>query len=703
MADPPAALPPAPPATRESTAELARHHALTNARNAPRRQDRSYDNEWARYKRWVTLQRGLNNIPMDIKYITRANIDLYFQQEVTQRQIQPTGARRIVSALQKIANQVEYIDGRDSITVESASVLLALDVHQRYYMERMNQVDGRLDPHGNLPTNVLTEEELCRAHHVILETATLNWKDLSLSWSTCESTFMRWDSIRKLTLRDLRVNFTHCPQPQGGQGRKFSGMMTHILRKRIHKEKAATTRVAGAWRHKNVFRCCTGYLAMNLFVRLHSDRTLHFLRSNSPDPKVPPDWWGRRVICEWNDDNAAHEAYKVVIARASLKPTKVLHLRLQGIESASRGGLDNDECGTLSKHSTQKISRYATELYPPVLKNKSGFLNRQDEYYVGRTELMITDQMKATFNVVKCLFPLIEVWQEEQRSAHGDHTDAAYHFVQCLLPWIAHVIFQDGIYWIHHYPNHEVSRLLLHVFPPWYPEWAERARTWVTGMERSRKISQVSQLSQAAQSSYDVLYSDLQQVRQEQERSRQEQERSRQVQERFQDQVIHWIGRVDVQRAAEGVPPQEVPRRQGQVQPQARGPPPPGPPPPPVGLPPAPRNERLAVPYFPPALPCSMLELLNQHRDYKLESFANTSKAHWSPAVKLAYSKRRYLYKHIDLQAHRLRGDGDYFLDKLPRAAAMMDRLRNEKTLPEYLKVLKRADPTTKTRTRRRT
>jgi hypothetical protein len=164
----------------------------------------------------VTQQRNLNHIAHGIKYITRENIgDLYFQEKVIIREFQPTTARRVVSALQKIANEVEYIDGIDSITVLSPSVLQALNIHQRYYMERMNQMDGSKEPHGNLPTNVLQEEELCRVHHDILTMAALNWKDLSLSWSTYESTFMRWNSLSKLTLRDLKLNFTHGPPNQG--------------------------------------------------------------------------------------------------------------------------------------------------------------------------------------------------------------------------------------------------------------------------------------------------------------------------------------------------------------------------------------------------------------------------------------------------------------------------------------------------------
>jgi hypothetical protein len=78
--------------------------------------------------------------------------------KVITRDVQPTTARLVVSALQKIANEVEYIDGIDSITVLSPSVLQALNIHQRYYMDRLNQMDGSKEPHANLPTNVLQEE-----------------------------------------------------------------------------------------------------------------------------------------------------------------------------------------------------------------------------------------------------------------------------------------------------------------------------------------------------------------------------------------------------------------------------------------------------------------------------------------------------------------------------------------------------------------
>jgi hypothetical protein len=98
-----------------------------------------------------------------------------------------------------------------------------------------------------------------------------------------------------------------------------------------------------------------------------------------------------------------------------------------------------------------------------------------------------------------------------------------------------------------------------------------------------------------------------------------------------------------------------------------------------------------------------MGEVFTQHRDYKLESYANTNKAHWSTAMRIAYSKRRYLYQHIDAQARRLPGNGDDVLEKLPWAADIVDRQRNVLllSLDKFLRELKKHDPARRTRARR--
>jgi hypothetical protein len=111
------------------SAALARHHARNNAEAAAVTHNRPYENGWTRYKRWVTQLRNQNSIPVGMKYITRENIDLYFQQQVTLREVQPTTTRRVVSALQKIAIEVEC-KGTNSLTVENPSVKLALNIHQ---------------------------------------------------------------------------------------------------------------------------------------------------------------------------------------------------------------------------------------------------------------------------------------------------------------------------------------------------------------------------------------------------------------------------------------------------------------------------------------------------------------------------------------------------------------------------------------------
>jgi hypothetical protein len=170
-------------------------------------------------------------------------VDLYFQTEVAARIIQTAGAHRIVSSLQQMANDIEYIDGSDHFVVESHSVKTALEVHTREYQVRMqNQVT---DPHANLPTDLMPDMDFEHVIRTIMETS-INLKDLSLAMVTCEQSFLRLDSLRKLCLPQLCCNCTHGPVPNDTQGIGMDKyMLTYILNKRVHKERANSIRVAG--------------------------------------------------------------------------------------------------------------------------------------------------------------------------------------------------------------------------------------------------------------------------------------------------------------------------------------------------------------------------------------------------------------------------------------------------------------------------
>jgi hypothetical protein len=355
--------------TEESVAALARRLTTENSEATPRKLDKTYVREWKKYTQWVEINRANFIIPAGDKFITRVNIDLYFSHVVAHRHdVLPTTARRALCALQVYADDVEYIDGSEKMELESVSVKKALEAQKRRHYEHMS--DKIVDPHANLPTNVLTEAETVE---VITECVkSPNWRDLCLSWTTCEQTFIRNHSIRQLTLSDLCHNRTHGPSTE--EGNIDSQMMSYILQKGVHKERATIKRIAGAWRHKFYLRCAVGHLAMNMMCRLHSDVDLHFFKHLNGPKKGTSDWMKEPLIQGWKDEKAAQKAYSTVLDRVGVSWAKVTHLRKAGMEYASaRGELGEKAIESMSKHQTEKLGKvYMTELYGPVMRVMSG-------------------------------------------------------------------------------------------------------------------------------------------------------------------------------------------------------------------------------------------------------------------------------------------------------------------------------------------
>jgi hypothetical protein len=148
-----------------------------------------------------------------------------------------TSARLLYTdrALQIYADDEEYTDGSVTFVVESPVVVKALRSHRVLHEQRkFNMVR---DPHLNLPTDVLTEKEtdcICRE---ALQGS--NWKDMHLSWTTCDQTFLRHDSLR----RHLCLNDTHGPSVCNddnfgvGYGWLDDRCITYILDPYIHKDR----------------------------------------------------------------------------------------------------------------------------------------------------------------------------------------------------------------------------------------------------------------------------------------------------------------------------------------------------------------------------------------------------------------------------------------------------------------------------------
>ena len=710
--------------TAADVAERARVHTHNNTNRSRRENDRTYTSEWNRYCQWVLANREASLIPSGTKYLTRENVDLFFSQEVVNRIVVPDTARRVVSSLQRFADDVEYTDGSVEFSVDSPVVKRALVTHKRLYMERLSrQVE---DPHANLPTNVLTEADCVKA--LFIAARRINWKDLMLCWTTCEQTFLRNHSFRNLHLRHLRCNTTHAPSSMGGNnygagyGFVDGRMMSYVLDKYVHKTRDTRKRVVGAWRHKNYIRCSIGNLAMNLFVRLYADSDIDFhgARLNETMPR----WWDHKLIVEWTDEKSSYLAFCALLDAAHLQWAKKTHLRKLGMAiGTTRGELETHKISTMSKHKTDKgkMAVYETELFPPVMRVMAGF-QQQSCYFVERTRIFPNEFLRqhrfpngqvcaneyeaATY----LIFPHIGQWLAQYLSPSGDHSEAAKNFLFETLPYLAITAIQDGIFWLRDFPGHDVTRLLLDVMPPWYPQWAASARNSCIQMQRNREIQEARSVGDGSIAAFSALQTSITQL-------------STQMTGQMAGLTGQLAGLADRLHAVEtGLSQQQAVVAQGPprlpplppLQPQPKPPLKPPPPPPATGAAaahqvPAQRtvNDTLRnipkVPAMSTTLPQSMARLLTEHLVHNLASFNLTSRAGWEGNLQNSYSRRQYLYSKIVDKAKQQTGHrGSTNNNALVIAAGQLDTERGEKTVNQYLRYLKDRDPRTKTRKKRK-
>ena len=318
--------------TAEEVALQAMEAARTNLAQSPRHLDTTYAREIHYYEDWVFKMREDNRVPQDGPKLTRENVDLYFHTEVTERSLNHNSARRVVNALQRYADDFEFVGHPERFVIDdSQNVLQAIECLDRQAAARA--AASLADPHENLPTDMLTESDKTRFMEYVLSNPNLNWEDLIVSFTSCEQMMVRNHSLRQFLLSDLCFNNTHVPNQEGPHD---NGMLSIIYRKGgVHKDRQARTRVLGCWRSKNFMLCSTGMLSMVMFYRYYSDHELHFRR---PNLEEKPDWWSIPIIQGWNSTQSARTAYTTVFDALNIVWAKCTHLRKAGTEYASAIG-----------------------------------------------------------------------------------------------------------------------------------------------------------------------------------------------------------------------------------------------------------------------------------------------------------------------------------------------------------------------------
>jgi hypothetical protein len=96
----------------------------------------------------------------------------------------------------------------------------------------------------------------------------------------------------------------------------------------------------------------------------------------------------------------------------------------------------------------------------------------REEYYIPRSYIQVPDTW------INKIFPFLELWKEQVNNDYRyDNGLAARNFVNHLLPFLATIILQDGIYFTSAFPNHPYTLLLLHKLQgEGYEEWCTLMR-----------------------------------------------------------------------------------------------------------------------------------------------------------------------------------------------------------------------------------
>jgi hypothetical protein len=166
--------------------------------------------------------------------------------------------------------------------------------------------------------------------------------------------------------------------------------------------------------------------------------------------------------------------FKKFFNSSGIHYTKLTHTRKLGIIRAHQLGADRENIILLSKHTTHKVdTSYLPQLPYQAMLACAGFdVFNREEYYIPRSYIQVPDTW------INKIFPFLELWKEQVNNDYRyDNGLAARNFVNHLLPFLATIILQDGIYFTSAFPNHPYTLLLLHKLQgEGYEEWCTLMR-----------------------------------------------------------------------------------------------------------------------------------------------------------------------------------------------------------------------------------
>ena len=462
--------------------------------------NRYYNNIVDGYKNWIDgppSKRAIFNL-QENEYLNATSINTYFIDVQSKRKVQSKAVKKVLYGLNMFVKQ-EGVTGLLGPTPASTNYFSMINGPCQAVIrttltkvERNNKdkvVAKKGCPQQNLPTAIISCEEISKILYGIIDKGNSSWADTASTMSVCAITLMRFENVKKVTLNNLvlltqypptGIKIPHDTEMWTGAENPVDGCVLGIVIPKLNQIKKNTSvenlksEIVGGYRHKRYERCYHGILSFVILEKLQDHHNISFLsETNVPQGNI---YWGTIQLCHYKYD-AAYKAIKSAREAAQVKKwLKETHMRYvqnmkwqlcfqsvsflltiiicrkAGSDFCTAQGLSSADVRTLTKHKTDVFEKdYMSELSIKAMTTIAGFIpNSNDTYYVPRAQISL-DVSKDT--ITKLLFPSIDRWKQEIKSEFGDNSPSANEFLNNVLPYLASVMFQDGVLWTKKHPN----------------------------------------------------------------------------------------------------------------------------------------------------------------------------------------------------------------------------------------------------------
>jgi hypothetical protein len=169
-----------------------------------------YKLQFQRFKDFVDGSNELSGTPC---YLTRENIDAFFDGDVRYREFGKSAMQKIMPALRWYSLHREHVGAAVPFVVESPITEAALKAQAAYYKSKGGSGKPGQDPHYGLKDNLVTSDRLKIMDFIYRQRA--RWGPASFTFTWGNNAAIRGASNRKLVYADLRMSLGYGAEEDG--------------------------------------------------------------------------------------------------------------------------------------------------------------------------------------------------------------------------------------------------------------------------------------------------------------------------------------------------------------------------------------------------------------------------------------------------------------------------------------------------------